>query len=100
MDLNFMNENYIIINNHFKCCGDNNMNINDESDEETRRYIASNLLKEYVDSYFPNNNVIILGDLNDSLIDNPNNNVFILPILIIKQNTRLEPVLHHQRRYL
>ena len=76
MDLNFMNENYIIINNHFKCCGDNNMNINDESDEETRRYIASNLLKEYVDSYFPNNNVIILGDLNDSLIDNPNNNVF------------------------
>jgi len=76
MDMNFMNENYIVINNHFKCCGDDNMNLNDDDDEETRRYIASNLLKEYVDNYFPNSNVIILGDLNDELIDNPNDNVF------------------------
>ena len=76
MDMNFMNENYIIINNHFKCCGDNNMNLNDDDDEETRRYIASNLLKQYVDNYFPDSNVIILGDLNDELIDGPNDNVF------------------------
>ena len=76
MDMNFMNENYIIINNHFKCCGDDNMNLNDDDDEETRRYIASNLLKEYVDNYFPDSNVIILGDLNDELNDNPNDNVF------------------------
>ena len=39
-------------------------------------YIASNLLKQYVDNYFPDNNVIILGDLNDQLIDNVSNNVF------------------------
>ncbi len=76
MDMNFMNENYIIINNHFKCCGDDNMNLNDDDDEETRRYLASNLLKEYVDNYFPDSNVIILGDLNDELNDNPNDNVF------------------------
>ena len=76
MDMNFMNENYIIINNHFKCCGDDNMNLNDDDDEETRRYIASNLLKEYVDNYFPDSNVIILGDLNDELNDIPNDNVF------------------------
>ena len=76
MDMNFMNKNYIIINNHFKCCGDDNMNLNDEDDEETRRYIASNLLKQYVDNYFPDSNVIILGDLNDQLIDGPNDNVF------------------------
>ena len=76
MDMNFMNENYIIINNHFKCCGDNNMNLNDDDDEETRRYIASNLLKQYVDNYFSDSNVIILGDLNDQLIDDPNDNVF------------------------
>ena len=76
MDMNFMNENYIIINNHFKCCGDDNMNLNDEDDEETRRYIASNLLKQYVDTYFSDSNVIILGDLNDQLIDSPNDNVF------------------------
>ena len=76
MDMNYMNENYIIINNHFKCCGDDNMNLNDDDDEETRRYIASNLLKEYVDNYFSDRNVIILGDLNDELTDNPNDNVF------------------------
>ena len=76
MDMDFMGENYIIINNHFKCCGDGNLNLNDEGDEETRRFIASNLLKEYIDDNFPNTNVIILGDLNDELTDNPINNVF------------------------
>ena len=76
MDMNFMGENYIIINNHFKCCGDGNLNLNDDGDEETRRYIASNLLKEYVDNNFPTSNVIVLGDLNDELTDSPNNNVF------------------------
>ena len=40
----------------------------DEDDEETRRYIASNLLKQYVDTYFSDSNVIILGDLNDQLM--------------------------------
>ena len=33
---------------------DANLNLNDEGDEETRRYIASNLLKEYIDDNFPN----------------------------------------------
>jgi len=76
MDMNFMGENYIVINNHFKCCGDGNLNFNNEEDEEMRRYIASGLLKEYIDNNFPNTNVVILGDLNDDLTDNPNNNVF------------------------
>ena len=76
MDMNFMGENYIIINNHFKCCGDGNLNLIDEYDEEMRRYIASNLLKDYIDDNFPDTNVIILGDLNDELTDLPNNNVF------------------------
>ena len=75
-DMDFMGENYIIINNHCKCCGDGNLNLNDEGDEETRRFIASNLLKEYIDDNFPNTNVIVLGDLNDELTDNPINNVF------------------------
>jgi len=76
MDLNFMNERIIVINNHFKCCGDGIMDIIDQDDEETRRYIASNLLKDYIDIHFPDENVIILGDLNDVLSDNPENNVF------------------------
>ncbi len=76
MDMNFMGENYIIINNHFKCCGDNYLNDNDDGDEESRRYIASTLLKEYIDNNFSTKNVIVLGDLNDLLTDNITNNVF------------------------
>ncbi|BAO76363.1 endonuclease/exonuclease/phosphatase family protein [Winogradskyella sp. PG-2] len=76
MDLNYMGERLIIINNHFKCCGDGMLNIPNDNDEETRRYFANNLLKEYVDTNFTNENVIILGDLNDNLLDDIQNNVF------------------------
>lgn len=76
MDLNFMGENIYVINNHFKCCGDGTMNFDDLGDEETRRYTASNLLKEYIDTNLPNENVIVLGDLNDILTDAVANNVF------------------------
>ena len=76
MDLNFMGENIFIINNHFKCCGDGIMDADDLGDEETRRYTASNLLKEYIDTNLPNENVIVLGDLNDILTDALASNVF------------------------
>ena len=72
----YNNNHVIIINNHFKCCGDGLMDLNDDSDEETRRYIASNLLNAYINNNFPNKNVIVLGDFNDSLIDNVTNNIF------------------------
>jgi len=52
------------------------MNLDDLGDEETRRYTASNLLKEYIDTNLPNENVIVLGDLNDILTDAVANNVF------------------------
>lgn len=76
MDMNFMNERIIVINNHFKCCGDGILEINDTDDEETRRYIAGDLLKEYVDTNLPDESTIILGDLNDILSDDEENNVF------------------------
>ena len=76
MDFNFMGENYIIINNHLKCCGNGNLDLNDQGDEETRRYNAMNYLKDYVDQNFSNHNVIITGDLNDILTDDYENNVF------------------------
>jgi endonuclease/exonuclease/phosphatase family metal-dependent hydrolase len=76
MDMNFMGENYFIINNHFKCCGDGILDFNSESDEETRRYNASNLLKEYIDTNLSDKNVIVLGDLNDDIAEAPQNNVF------------------------
>lgn len=76
MEMTFKNEDFIIINNHFKCCGDGILNINDPDDEENRRLTASILLKEYIDLNFDDDNVIILGDLNDLLEDDFANNVF------------------------
>lgn len=66
----------ILINNHFKCCGNGSMDQSDEWDEETRRAYASELLKNYIDDFFPDENVILLGDLNDRLNDPPIHNVF------------------------
>lgn len=76
MDLTYKNQQIIIINNHLKCCGDGTLEINNQNDEEARRYNASILLKQYIDANFSNKNVILVGDLNDILTDNASNNVF------------------------
>ena len=80
MDLNFNGVNYFLINNHFKCCGDGSLDLNDDSDEEKRRYDAINLLRDYIDENLPNQNVIVLGDLNDDIAEPQINNVFQLII--------------------
>ncbi len=72
------NGSYIyIINNHLKAMGDGYLDLGDEWDEETRRYDACNLLDEYISQNLPDENVILLGDLNDELTDSQSNNVFI-----------------------
>lgn len=76
MELLYRNELFIIINNHLKCCGDGIMDPYDPWDEETRRYDAGILLEQYIDHYHFTDRVILLGDLNDILTDNPVNNVF------------------------
>jgi endonuclease/exonuclease/phosphatase family metal-dependent hydrolase len=76
MDLTVNNERLILINNHFKCCGDGDLDLDNTNDSEFRRYEASRLLKAYIDDYLPNEKVIILGDLNDLLTDDAANNVF------------------------
>jgi len=76
IDFDFMSENYVLINNHFKCCGNGRMDINNAGDEETRRFIATNLLKEYVDTYLQDRSVFIAGDLNDIITDDLKHNVF------------------------
>ncbi|OUR92698.1 hypothetical protein A9Q87_06585 [Flavobacteriales bacterium 34_180_T64] len=80
IDFDFMNERIIVINNHFKCCGDGILDSTDQDDEERRREYANYLLKSYVDDNFPDENVIILGDLNDELSDESENNVFQLTL--------------------
>ncbi|NVK52123.1 MAG: endonuclease/exonuclease/phosphatase family protein [Flavobacteriaceae bacterium] len=76
LDFNFKNEQFILINNHLKCCGDGILNTSNTSDEENRRLNAVRLLKEYIDAYLTSKNVILTGDLNDILTDNSSNNVF------------------------
>ena len=76
MDFTYKDQRFIIINNHFKCCGDGNLNLNNQNDEETRRYHASRLLKEYIDTNFADVNVFLVGDLNDSLTDTKEHNIF------------------------
>jgi len=76
MEMDFMDEHYIIINNHLKCCGDGYLEPNNPWDEETRRLDACNLLDQYIADNYPDEKVIVLGDLNDILTDSPANNVF------------------------
>ena len=76
VDLTFQGENIIVINNHYKCCGDGDMEFGDTGDEEYRRYLANQYLKDYIDTNLPNANVILTGDLNDNLADPPADNVF------------------------
>lgn len=76
IELTYLGEELVVINNHFKCCGDGIIDMGNFSDEEFRRYEASSLLKQYVDANFINKKVIILGDLNDLITDANPNNVF------------------------
>jgi len=76
IEFTFMGEEFIVINNHFKCCGDGVLDIGNSSDEEARRYEASSLLKQYIDTNLSNSRVIVIGDLNDILTDVNSNNVF------------------------
>ena len=57
-----------IINNHFKAYGG--------IENENRRKSASEKLENYVNEYLLNDNVIILGDLNDELQEDASDNVF------------------------
>ena len=54
-----MNEEYILINNHFKCCGDGSIDLNDDYDEETRRLEATDLLKLYIDNNLSNKTLVV-----------------------------------------
>ena len=76
MEFRFGTQDFVVINNHFKCCGDGILDQDYSWDEETRRMDATNLLKAYIDTHFAQRSVIVLGDLNDSLTDMTPNNVF------------------------
>lgn len=76
MELTYNGEEIVVINNHFKCCGDGFLDLSDTDDEEYRRWTASNLLESYIAANHPDTRVVLTGDLNDLLTDSPSNNVF------------------------
>lgn len=76
LEVRVQGEEYIIINNHLKCCGDGSISYGVTNDEENRRYEAMNLIKSYIDTNFPTKNVMVVGDLNDVLTDDESDNVF------------------------
>tara|TARA_Y100001970_G_scaffold128521_1_gene158688 strand:- start:70 stop:975 length:906 start_codon:yes stop_codon:yes gene_type:complete len=76
LEFNYNNQDFVLINVHYKCCGDGNLDEQDSQDEEYRRLQASIYLDNYISTNFGNSNVIIAGDFNDSLDDSASDNVF------------------------
>jgi len=76
MEMKFQDDDFIIINNHLKCCGNGELDLSDDWDEEKRRFDACILLDNYIEEHYPNEKVIVLGDLNDELTNPYEDNVF------------------------
>jgi len=62
LEFNYNNQEIILMNIHFKCC----------DGSEQRRADASYYLDDYISNNLYSDNVIVLGDFNDSLIDDEN----------------------------
>ena len=75
MEVRYDGERYVLINNHYKCCGNGRLE-DDSWDEERRRLDANVALRDLIAQYHANDRLILLGDLNDVLNDGPNDNVF------------------------
>jgi exonuclease III len=72
----YQNQNFIAINNHYKCCGNGLLDPGNTSDEEFRRLGANDQLRQHIGYNFSTDHVIVLGDLNDLLTDPVQHNVF------------------------
>lgn len=66
----------LIVNNHFKAYDDNVIDYGNPQDDEYNRVVACALLDAWIRDEHPGAAVIVLGDLNDKLIDPPIYNVF------------------------
>jgi endonuclease/exonuclease/phosphatase family metal-dependent hydrolase len=71
----YKNTPIVVINNHLKCCGDGDIT-GEYDDEETRRRDANILLDEFIRVNYAGKNVVVVGDMNDTLTDDPTRNVF------------------------
>ena len=76
LELTYNDEDFVIISNHFKCCGDGILDEGNTEDEEYRRQQASQKLKAYIDENLSDRSVLVVGDFNDEISDDVSNNVF------------------------
>ena len=74
--INFLNNEFLIINNHFKAFSDGFIDVGNNWNPEFMRQQASIYIENYIDNNFSNKKIIMLGDLNDSLTDPEGENVF------------------------
>ena len=80
----YLGEYFYIFNMHHKCCGDGILDMDNSQDEEFRRYNANYQMTRFLEDGLDKNG-IILGDFNDLLEDNLENNTM-KPFLIDKEN--------------
>ena len=71
-----LTKNLSLINIHYKCCGDNSIDVGNDDDEEYRRVKANQLLHEYITDNLSDENVLVAGDWNDAIQEPENTNVF------------------------
>lgn len=76
MDMTFDGAAFTLINNHLKCCGDGLLSPTDTEDEEYIRAAACADMDLWIENNAPDRPVILLGDLNDLLLDPAVHNVF------------------------
>lgn len=76
LEFSWENNDFVLINNHLKAGGDNQINEYYEWDEETRRRDALNALHDYAIDDHANDNVMIVGDFNDQFHEPIETNVF------------------------
>jgi len=76
LDINWQDQNLLIVNNHLKAFGDNYIDETDDWDEEYRRRLACQKLDLHIRQNWDDRAVIVLGDMNDQIAEPPEYNVF------------------------
>lgn len=67
---------FVVINNHYWCCGNGTIDEDVPDDREYLRLQASQVLDQYIRENFAGQRVVMVGDLNDELTDRAGDNVF------------------------
>ncbi|HAN41633.1 MAG TPA: hypothetical protein GX398_00395 [Candidatus Cloacimonetes bacterium] len=78
LDINWRDQNIILVNNHLKAYGDNYIDEDDPWDEERRRRLACEKLDYYISTNWDDKAVVVLGDMNDQIAEPEEYNVFMV----------------------